>query len=208
VPLARQEALADEIVRAGRVEDVRRSLQRYVARLHIVDAADEEIAPRWLVGRLLRRLVGLGVIVALAIALLAPALLFSAIPAALVALAGAQPQAPVTKGTVRLLTGFVAFPITWIAVAVTVADPWWMRLGWILYQVVACILAIPLLEAATEWFRGARSWWHLHDRRALVPDLLAARADVVNAVAQATSAERVPDTVGGRAAASTTAPGP
>jgi hypothetical protein len=110
-----------------------------------------------------------------------------------------QPREPVTKGTVRLLTGLVVFPVTWITVAVLVHDRWYMRLGWIVYQIAACVVAIPLLEAIVEWFRGARCWWHLRDRRGLVPDLLTARADVVDAVRRATGAgapsgNRVPST--------------
>ncbi|HWC66700.1 MAG TPA: 1-acyl-sn-glycerol-3-phosphate acyltransferase [Acidimicrobiales bacterium] len=199
VPLGRQQELAEQIVHSDHAADVRGALQRYVARLHILDAADEEIAPRWLLGTLVRRLVVLGLVVALAVVVLAPALAFNLIPAALVAVAGMQPREPVTKGTVRLLTGLVVFPVTWITVAVLVHDRWYMRLGWIVYQIAACVVAIPLLEAIVEWFRGARSWWHLRDRRGLVPDLLTARADVVDAGRRATGAgapsgNRVPST--------------
>jgi 1-acyl-sn-glycerol-3-phosphate acyltransferase len=207
VPLARKQEVAEQIVRSGRVDDVRRALQRYVARLHIVDAADEEIAPRWLLGRLLRRLVTLGVLVVIAVLVLAPALLLSALPAVIVTVAGSQPRAPVTKGTVRLLTGLVAFPVTWLTVAFLVADTWWLRVAWLLYQVVACIVAIPLLEAIVAWFRGARSWWHLRDRRGLVPDLLSARADVIEEVGRAL-ATTSPDTVAARAPATPPPPSP
>ncbi len=194
-PLWRKQELAEQLVHRDETEAVRRALQRYVARLHIVDAADEEIAPRWMLGTLVRRLVWLGVLIAAAVVLLAPALAFSLIPVALVALAGVQPRAPVTKGTVRLLVGFVAFPATWITVAVLVADTWPVRLGWIVYQAAACVVAIPLLDAALAWFRGVRSWWHLRDRRGLVPDLLAAREDVVRAVREATEQPAAPGTV-------------
>jgi 1-acyl-sn-glycerol-3-phosphate acyltransferase len=209
VPLARQQELAEDIVHSAQAGDVRSALQRYMARLHILDAADEEIAPRWLLGTLVRRLVALGLLVALAVVLLAPALAFNLIPAAIVAVAGMQPRAPVTKGTVRLLTGLVVFPVTWITVALLVHDRWYMRLGWIVYQVAACVVAIPLLEAIVEWFRGARSWWHLRDRRGLVPDLLTARADVVDAVARATAATPVEaaGTVAARAPAASSPPG-
>jgi 1-acyl-sn-glycerol-3-phosphate acyltransferase len=206
VPLGRKQELAEQLVHSDESANVRRALQRYVARLHIVDAADEEIAPRWMLGTLLGRLIWLGLLVGLAILLLAPALAFTLIPVVLVALSGVQPRAPVSKGTVRLLVGLIAFPATWITVAILVVDTWPARLGWIVYQAAASVFAIPLLDAVIKWFRGVRTWWHLRDRRGLVPDLLVAREDVVQAVRAATEPASATGTVGARAPTSTPSP--
>lgn len=119
--------------------------------------------------------------------LLVPAPLPSAIPALLVILARSQARSPVTKGTVRALVGFVAFPVTRIVVAVYTADTAVLRLAWFAYQVVAVAAALPILEYSLEWLRATRSWWHLPDHRARIPELLADRAELVAAVERATA---------------------
>ena len=44
----------------------------------------------------------------------------------MVLVAGTVPRAPVTKGTVRLLVAALAFPLTWLAIAV-----WDVGGGWL-----------------------------------------------------------------------------
>jgi 1-acyl-sn-glycerol-3-phosphate acyltransferase len=190
IPLVDRERLAQRIAAGPAVDDVRDATQRYVTRLHLVDADDTDLLAHGGVIGWVRRLVTAGVGLAGAYLLLAPALLPSVVPAVLVAVIGAQPAAPVTKGTVRVLSGLVLFLATWITVAVLVADTVLMRLAWLAYQAAALLVALPILEYSYGWLRSTLSWWHLRAHRARVPELLADRASVVASVARAEEAGR------------------
>lgn len=187
VPLVDRETTAQRLARSPAVEDVRDVTQRYATRLHLVDADDGDLLAHGGVIGWARRLVAAGIGLAVVALVLLPALVWSAIPVLVVVLAGSQVVSPVTKGTVRLLTGIVLFLATWITVAVVVADTALLRIAWFLYQVVALRVALPIIEYAVEWVRSTRSWWHLRQHRARVPELLEDRAAVVDAVVRATS---------------------
>ena len=188
IPLVDREVTAQRLARSPAVDEVRDATQRYATRLHLVDADDGDLLAHGGVIGWARRLVVAGVGLALVAVLLAPALVFSGIPALIVILAGSQVVSPVTKGTVRVLTGVVLFLATWITVCVVVADTALLRVAWFLYQVGALIVALPIIEYAVEWLRSTRSWWHLRQHRARVPELLADRAALVSAVDQAAAA--------------------
>jgi 1-acyl-sn-glycerol-3-phosphate acyltransferase len=188
VPLVDREVTAQRLARSPVVEDVRDATQRYATRLHLVDADDGDLLAHGGVIGWARRLLAVGIGLATVAVLLAPALVWSAVPVLVVILVGSQTVSPVTKGTVRLLTGIVLLLATWITVAVVVADTALLRIAWFLYQVVALRVAVPIIEYALEWVRSTRSWWHLRQHRARVPELLADRAALVDAV---TSAVRV-----------------
>jgi 1-acyl-sn-glycerol-3-phosphate acyltransferase len=185
VPLAAREELAQELARRSDVDDVRDALQRYATRLHIVDTEDDDLLAQGGVIGWARRLVTLGVGLAAVYLLLAPALIFSIPAVALTALAGTYPVSPVTKGTVRILVGFVLLVATWITVMLMIADTALLRVGWFAYQVAAVLVAVPIIESSIEWLRSTRSWWHLRQHRARVPELLEDRAALVAAVTRA-----------------------
>lgn len=182
IPLVDRERLAQSVAQSSAAESVREATQRYATRLHLVDVDDGDLLAHGGVIGWARRLVTAGIGLALVYLLLAPAVVFSVIPAIAVVLVGSQPASPVTKGTVRVLTGFVLFLATWITVAVTVADTALARIAWIAYQAVALLVALPILEYSYEWWRSTRSWWHLRAHRARVPELLADRSALVAAV--------------------------
>lgn len=190
VPLVDRETTAQRLARSPAVDGVRDATRRYATRLHLVDADDADLLAHGGIIGWARRLLAVGVGLAVVAVALLPALVWSAIPVLLVVLAGSQVVSPVTKGTVRLLTGFVLFLATWITVAVAVADTALLRVAWIAYQVVAVRVALPIIEYAVEWLRSTRSWWHLRQHRSRVPELLADRAAVVAAVAAAVESGR------------------
>jgi 1-acyl-sn-glycerol-3-phosphate acyltransferase len=187
IPLVDRERVAQRLADSGHAEEVRGATQRYATRLHLVDADDNDLLAHGGVIGWARQLVTAGLLLLGAYLLLAPALLPSTIPALLVVLAGAQARSPVSKGTARVLVGFVAFLVTWIVVAANAADTGLLRVAWFAYQVAAVAVALPILEYGLEWLRATRSWWHLRDHRARLPELLADRAELVAAVDRATA---------------------
>lgn len=190
IPLVDRERLAQRLAHGPAAASVREHVQRYATRLHLVDTDDQDLLAQGGVVGWARRLVTAGIGLVLVYALLAPALVSSIAPALLVAVVGAQAASPVTKGTVRVLSGMVLFLAAWITVAVLVADTALLRVGWVAYQAVALLVALPILEYSYEWLRSTRSWWHLRGHRARVPELLADRAALVDAVEQADRAGR------------------
>jgi 1-acyl-sn-glycerol-3-phosphate acyltransferase len=187
IPLVDRERVAQRLADSEATDAVLDATERYATRLHLVDADDNDLLAHGGVIGWTRQLLTTGLLLFLGYLLLAPALVFSTIPAALVVLVGAQAKSPVSKGTARVLVGFVAFLTTWIIVAVNAADTGLLRVGWVAYQVVAVAVALPILEYGLEWVRATRSWWHLRDHRARIPELLADRAVLVDAVAAATT---------------------
>ena len=192
VPLIDRERLAQRLAASPAVDGIRTAIQRYATRLHLVDIDDADLLAQGGVVGWARRLVTAGIGLAFIYLLLLPGLLFSMIPAVLVAVAGWIPESPVTKGTVRALTGFVLFLATWITVALLAADTAVMRLAWFGYQVAALLIALPIVEYTYGWLRSTTSWWHLRSYRSRVPELLADRAAVVDAVEEAGRAARRP----------------
>ena len=190
IPLVDRERLAQKLARSDDVDAVLDATQEYATRLHFVDADDNDLLAHGGVIGWTRHLITAGLLLVLCYLLLAPALLPSIIPAVLVVLAGAQAASPVSKGTARVLVGFVAFVGTWITVAFLAADTALLRVAWILYQIVAVVVALPVLEYTLEWVRATTSWWHLRDHRARIPDLLHDRAALVAAVTAATLTRR------------------
>ena len=190
MPLLDRERLAQRLARSPAVEAVRDATQRYATRLHLVDVDDGDLLAQGGVIGWARRLVTAGIGLALVYLLLAPALVFSAAPAVAVAVIGAQPASPVTKGTVRVLAGFVLFLVTWVTVAVVVADTALLRVAWVAYQAAALLVALPILEYSYEWLRSTRSWWHLREHRSRIPELLADRGALVAAVESAAAIGR------------------
>ena len=87
----------------------------------------------------------------------------------LVVAVGAFVKEPVSKGTARVIAGLVAFPLTWVAAALT-TDPnyWWLAIALALvglvFLVIGAAQVIDLFEAMT-------TWWAVRNHIALLPDL-------------------------------------
>jgi hypothetical protein len=180
-----------------------------------VRVSDRYLAPRVQVKDLVVRLV----LTALFVALLAPfalvGVVVNVIPTLLVVVAGLVAKAPVSKGTNRVLVGFVAFPAMWISLAVwDVGGTWvadalslatwpltpeieWVfgsRGGWgaSLLVFVACpvlgLLAVWLAEQISRLYRTWRAVSTSVNRRGQLADLLDRRAELVAMVAGAGAA--------------------
>lgn len=128
VPVAATQDLARRLAGAGPDdrERVVTTAARYQLLLDHVHLTDEELVAGTGLKVLTRRLVGLALLVVLLAPFAAAGLLVNLLPAALVLVAGLVPRAPVSKGTIRFLVAAVAFPLTWLAVAVWDGGDGWV----------------------------------------------------------------------------------
>jgi 1-acyl-sn-glycerol-3-phosphate acyltransferase len=211
VPLADRERLARRLAELD--EEPRQRILDEVARyelgLDLVGVSDPAINPvpttRHLLWRLLRIAIPMVLVAPFAIA----GFFINVVPALVVAAAGRQVVAPVTKGTVRVLVGFVVFPLTWLALSVfdvgggvlegvlrgvafplspvldAVVDD---RSGfWPSLLVFVCcplfgLAALWLLDHLNGVLRSWADWRAVGNRRGQLPDLLALRAELVEEV--------------------------
>ncbi|OWY61053.1 hypothetical protein B7486_65885, partial [cyanobacterium TDX16] len=94
-------------------------------------------------------------------------------------------KAPVTKGTVRVLTGVVAFPLAWFVTAFLTVDGWqWILLAMVLYAVTG-LVAVRFVELAVDLGRDVAGWQLLQDRRGSVAEIRGQRAQAAAVVQQA-----------------------
>ena len=87
---------------------------------------------------------------------------------------GALVKEPVSKGTARVITGIVVFPLSWI-VLVAVTDP---NVAWVALVLLAVGLVFLVLGIAqvVDLFEALTGWWAVHNHLALIPDLLKLRS--------------------------------
>jgi 1-acyl-sn-glycerol-3-phosphate acyltransferase len=208
VSLAQREQLAKDLdnLPEERREPIARAAAEYELLLGAVRVGDRYLVPRVTVRDLVVRLV----ITAVYVVLLAPfavvGVAVNLIPTVLVVLAGLVAKAPVSKGTNRVLVGFVTFPAMWIALSVFDVGSGWVsdalslftlplspeiewvfgsRGGWgaSLLVFVACplfgLLAVWLAEQIIRLYRTWRAVSTSLNRRGQLADLLDRRADLV-----------------------------
>jgi len=90
---------------------------------------------------------------------------------------GALVKEPVSKGTARVITGIVAFPLSWV-VLYALSDPGRAWLSLVLVAVGLVFLVLVVAQIA-DLFEAMTDWWALRNHLALIPDLrqLRSRAD-------------------------------
>jgi hypothetical protein len=136
--------------------------------------------------RLLRSVVGIAVLVVVLGGVVAATALVNLGPAALVLLASLLVHTPVSKGTVRVLVGLVAFPTFWITAAVLAADGWLVIVS-VLTFALGAVAAIWLVERAMALARMLLRWQAQRERIAMIRMAAELRAEVqveVEAVAR------------------------
>jgi glycerol-3-phosphate O-acyltransferase/dihydroxyacetone phosphate acyltransferase len=221
VRLAEVDPVARDVARAAppgrrRVVD---AMARYQLVLAHVGVHDEDVVRSVDPRTLGRRVAVLAVVVVVLAPFAVAGALANAVPTAFVVAAGLVPQAPVTKGTVRVLVALVAFPLTWLALAwfdlggdaiadvtTAVTFPLTPLLGVLggsrsgFLPSLAVFVAVPLLGVAAlavvvEWgeFRRTwRSWRTVLDRRGQIDELRALRRTVVEQMAAARGLDAPP----------------
>lgn len=185
VPLRLREALAQRVADAPAAarRAVLDAVGAYQLHLDLLRLRDEQLTPRvratWLLRRALALtafLVVFGIVVAAGVAV-------NLVPTVLTTMAGRRPSAPVTKGTVRVLTALLVFPLTWVVIAVLAPVTGFLPTAAIF---VACPLAgavaVGGLERSVALGRAWTGWLGLRNTRGLLDRILAARDRVCDEV--------------------------
>jgi len=190
---ARRLARAPAEVRV-KLED---ALAAYALDLRLGGLTDAEITPGPGLLNRFRRAVTIAIVLLVMSPFIAFGLVVNMIPYLIVRLASRRVRVPVTKGTVRMLVGIAVFPITWIVLAVIVADGWWAFLFFLACPVIG-FAALWALELAVLNTRALFAWRAASgERRWFAENLRAHRADLVGIVQSAL--ETVPDAAPGTA---------
>jgi glycerol-3-phosphate O-acyltransferase/dihydroxyacetone phosphate acyltransferase len=95
----------------------------------------------------------------------------------LVMAVGALVKEPVSKGTARVITGIVVFPLSWI-ILVLLGDPTVVWFAFLLVFVGLVFLVLGITQVV-DLFEALSGWWAVRNHLALLPDLsmLRAKAD-------------------------------
>jgi hypothetical protein len=100
-------------------------------------------------------------------------------PALLVATVSLFVKTPVTKGTVRVLVGLIAFPTAWIIAAVVTADGFLRCSVVVVTMAVGAVAAIWLIERAIALTMMLLRWRAQLERLGTVDQAEALRAEVI-----------------------------
>jgi glycerol-3-phosphate O-acyltransferase / dihydroxyacetone phosphate acyltransferase len=189
VPLAARETLAQRMSDApvGVTDAVIAAQGAYQLRLDLVRLRDEQLIPpmqrRWL----LRRALGLTAYIAVLGIVVLAGIVVNALPTMVIAAAGRRARAPATKGTVRVLTALMVFPLTWVAMAialpVTGVAPTTLA---VLACPVSGAVAVGGLERTIALARAWAGWLGLRNAGDLLGAIHAARTRVCEEVDRAT----------------------
>ncbi len=130
---------------------------------------DRQIRPRPSTGDLARVALLKGVVVLV----LAPIALLGLIPnliaILLVVVSGALVSKPMSKGTIRAVTGIVAFPLTW-AIQLLIVEPAYPWLT-VLFMALGLVVLIVGFNQLVDLIEAVRDWWSFHNSVALLPEL-------------------------------------
>jgi hypothetical protein len=88
---------------------------------------------------------------------------------------GAFVKEPVSKGTARVITGMIVFPLSWIILLV-LTDPsaMWLTLLLVIVGLVFLVLGIAQV---VDLFEALSGWWAVRNHLALLPDLSKLRSE-------------------------------
>ncbi len=182
--LARQADVARRLTRAtaDAQAEVVRQVGRYSTILAGLQIDDRDVASPITLSGVVRRATWTGFLVVVLGSLVGATIAVNAIPVALVVLASLTVDRPFMKGTVRSLTGLVAFPATWFTAASLSVDGALPVLGLVAFFLVGALAAVLLVDRAVRFVYALLRWRLVRERRATLQDAAAVRADVVAAV--------------------------
>lgn len=168
-------------------DGVRTAVGRYAALLTSLRLTDTEVADRPTARNVLWSAVVAGVLVAVLGSLVVATAAVNVVPFLLVFGASLRTTTPITKGTVRVLVGLVAFPLAWIVGGVLAVDGALAVTLAVVLAAVGAAATVALVERAVIFARRVVAWYVSHQRVAALDGLQAVRADVTGAVRQAGS---------------------
>ena len=158
---------------------VMRDVGRYNTLLTGLRLTDADVITPTNPARLLRAAIRIGVLIVVLGGLATAAAPVNAGPALLVAVVSLFVKTPVTKGTVRVLVGLVAFPAAWITAAVITADGFLPCSLVVISSAIGAVAAIWLIERAFALTTMLLRWRAQLERSANVELAEALRAEVV-----------------------------
>lgn len=163
-------------------EAVRRDVGRYTTLLTGLQLTDADVITPTSPARLLRSALGIALLVLLLGSVVAATAIVNVWPALLVALVSLVVRTPVTKGTVRVLVGLVAFPTAWVVAANLTADGFLPVTALVLTMAVGALAAVWLIERAVALAFMLLRWRAQLERIAAIGQAEALRAEVVGTV--------------------------
>jgi 1-acyl-sn-glycerol-3-phosphate acyltransferase len=158
---------------------VLRDVGRYNTLLTGLRLTDADVITPTNPARLLRAAIRIAILVVVLGGIAAAAAPVNAGPALLVAIVSLFVKTPVTKGTVRVLIGLVAFPTAWITAAVITADGFLPCSLVVISSAVGAVAAIWLIERAVALTTMLLRWRAQLERIANLELAEALRAVVV-----------------------------
>ena len=170
-------------------EIVQRDVGRYNTLLTGLRLTDADVITPTSPARLLRAAVRIAVIVVVLGGVALAAAPVNVWPATLVAVVSLFVKVPVTKGTVRVVVGLVAFPAAWITAAVITADGFFPCSIVVISSAVGAVAAIWLIERAVALTTMLLRWRAQLERIANVELAEALRAEVVTTTLRAVGDE-------------------
>ncbi len=182
VPLVAQEELGQRL--AERPEPERAAVfdatARYQLDLDLAKLGDADVAGRTRAGPLLVRAIVVTVFAVVLAPIAVLGIVVNIIPYWIVIAVGRRVVVPVTKGTVRLLTAIIVFPLTWIVWSLWAEWPSWEAIALSFLVAPACgLVAVFMLEHITRVWRTWRAWGNQRERRSLIAPLRESRAELV-----------------------------
>lgn len=185
VPLIEREELGQRL--AGRSETDRTAVAdataHYQLDLDLANLSDADVVERQRVGSLLARAIAATVLAVVLAPIAAVGIAVNIIPYWIVSAVGRRVVVPVTKGTVRLLTAIIVFPLSWIAWSLWAEWPSWegLFLSFVLSP-LAGLVAVFMLEYVARVWRSWRAWGAVRERKFLLGPLREQRQVLVDLV--------------------------
>ena len=133
------------------LKEIETAVADYALDLRLGHLTDAEITPGPGLLARVRKAVAITIVLLVFLPFIAFGVLANLIPYLVVRLVSRRVRVPVTKGTVRMLVGVAVFPLTWLVVAVVLADGWWA----VALFFVAAISGFVALWALELAFRNA-----------------------------------------------------
>lgn len=175
--MAELRTVAQELANSTDVNDENRlaATGRYQLALTASGLEDDQIQPMPSTTDLAKVALVKGIIVVLMAPLALLGLTANFVGILLVMGVGALVKEPVSKGTARVITGIVVFPLSWIVLLI-LSNPTivWVFLLFVIIGLVFLVLGVTQVVALFEALSG---WWAVRNHLALLPDLTDLRVE-------------------------------
>jgi 1-acyl-sn-glycerol-3-phosphate acyltransferase len=163
-------------------EEVRSVVGRYAALLTSLRLTDVDVAAPTTSASVLWSAVVAGFWVAILGSLVVATAVVNVVPFLLVVGASLRTRTPITKGTVRVLVGLVAFPAAWLIGGIVAVDGVGPVALAALIGALGAVAAVALIERAVLFARAVTAWYLSRERVAAVDYVRVVRDEVTRTV--------------------------